>query len=203
MHLDEASTQAHRERMVRKKAVVDAAIDRAQRDQGVVVVMTGNGKGKSSSAFGMAVRALGHGINVGIVQFIKGAIPTGEELFLRRLSDGVRFHVAGGGYTWETQDAEADTRRAQEGWLMAREMLRDASLGLVILDEFNIVLKYRYIEAGKVVEALAARPPMQHVVLTGRGAPGEIIAAADTVSEIHPVKHAFANGIRAQKGVEL
>lgn len=201
--VDESINERHKARMARKKEVVDAKIQEAQRDQGVVVVVTGNGKGKSSSAFGMVARALGHGMKVGIVQFIKGAIPTGEERFFRRFPDEVRFHVAGEGYTWETQDRERDVAKADAGWAKALELLRDPDIGLVVLDELNIALKSRYLDVDRVIADLAARPPMQHVVITGRGAPPELVEAANTVSDVTVVKHSFAQGIRAQKGVEL
>lgn len=194
--------ERHRARMRRKKVVVDQKMQHAQRDAGVLIVTTGNGKGKSSSGFGMVARALGHGMKVGVVQFIKGAIPTGEEQFFRRFPNEVEFHIAGDGYTWETQDRERDMRKAEAGWDHARRMLADPALGLVLLDELNIVLKYRYLDVQQVLADLRARPLMQHVVITGRAAPPEIIEAGDTVTEMTLVKHAFHQGIRAQKGVE-
>jgi cob(I)alamin adenosyltransferase len=192
----------HNLRMQRKKAVVDAGIAAAQIERGVLVLNTGNGKGKSSSGFGMVARALGHGMRVGIVQFIKGAIPTGEERFFRRFPDEVVFHVMGEGYTWETQDRGRDIAKAQAAWEKARELLQDASIGLVLLDELNIALKSRYLDMAVVLEDLAARPPHQHVVVTGRGAPPELIAAADTVTDMALVKHAYAAGVKAQPGIE-
>jgi cob(I)alamin adenosyltransferase len=147
-------------------------------------------------------RALGHGMRVGIVQFIKGAIPTGEERFFRRFPGEVEFHVAGEGYTWVTQDRERDVAKAEAGWMRAKALLADPGIGLVLLDELNIALKSRYLDVGRVIADLRSRPPMQHVVITGRGAPPEIIAIAETVSDIGMVKHAFNEGIRAQKGVE-
>lgn len=192
----------HKTRMERKKEVVDAKIARADRDAGLVVVLTGNGKGKSSSGFGMVARALGHGMKVGVVQFIKGAQPTGEEQFLRRFPAEIIFIVAGEGYTWETQDRARDIRAAEAGWTHARRMLTDPSIGLVLLDELNIVLKHRYLDMQDVIDALRARPPLQHVVITGRAARDELIEVADTVSDVRPVKHAFEQGIRAQRGVE-
>jgi cob(I)alamin adenosyltransferase len=194
--------QRHRERMQRKKAVVDAAIQRADRDQGLLLVLTGNGKGKSSSAFGMVARALGHGMRVGVAQFIKGRSITGEEAFFRRQS-GVVWHVLGEGFTWETQNLTRDTETAQRGWAVAREMLRDRALGLVILDELTYPLKYGWLAIESVLDDLAARPPLQHVVITGRAAPQALIEAADTVSELRDIKHAFRAGIRAQKGIDL
>lgn len=192
----------HRARMQRKKDVVDRKIEAASRNTGVLLVNTGNGKGKSSSAFGMAIRALGHGMKVGVVQFIKGAKSTGEELFLQRFPDEVSFHAMGEGYTWETQDRSRDIACAERAWAQAKEFLSDPDIGFVVLDELNIALKYRYLDVNRVIEDLRARPPMQHVVVTGRAAPPELIAAADTVTEMQPVKHAFAAGIAAQPGVE-
>jgi len=195
-------SEAHRLRMARKKAVVDERIAQADRQRGVIVVATGNGKGKSTSGFGMAARALGHGMQVGIVQFIKGSFSTGEEAFFRRFPE-VRYHVMGEGYTWETQDRDRDIETARAAWNKAAEMLRDARIDLVFLDELNIVLKLGYLPVSQVVEALQRRPPMQHVVITGRGAPPELVEVADTVTEMRPIKHAFDAGVRAQKGVEL
>jgi cob(I)alamin adenosyltransferase len=195
-------SEAHRLRMARKKAVVDEKIAQADRQRGVIVVATGNGKGKSTSGFGMAARALGHGMQVGIVQFIKGSFSTGEEAFFRRFPE-VRYHVMGEGYTWETQDRDRDIEKARAAWDKAAEMLRDARIHLVFLDELNIVLKLGYLPVSQVIETLQRRPPMQHVVITGRGAPPELVEAADTVTEMRPIKHAFDAGVRAQKGVEL
>lgn len=199
---DVGLNERHRQRMQRKKAVVDAKIAAAQQEGGVVLVLTGNGKGKSSSAFGMVARALGHGMKVGVVQFIKGAMPSGEELFFRRFPESVRFHVMGEGYTWNTQDRARDVAKAQAAWALAREMLTDPSLGLVVLDEINIALKYRYVDVQDVLTALAQRPAAQHVVLTGRAAPPELIEAAHTVTEMGLRKHAFEQGFRAQPGIE-
>jgi cob(I)alamin adenosyltransferase len=194
--------RVHRERMARKKAVVDEKIAQANQVRGVVVVATGNGKGKSTSGFGMAARALGHGMQVGIVQFIKGSFSTGEEAFFRRFPE-VQYHVMGEGYTWETQDRDRDIEKARAAWGKAGAMLQDAELNLVFLDELNIVLKLGYLSVSEVVQALQRRPPLQHVVITGRGAPPELIEVADTVTEMRPIKHAFDAGVRAQKGVEL
>ncbi len=199
---NESRDQRHKARMERKKAVVDQAIARADRDQGVLLVLTGNGKGKSSSAFGMLARALGHGMQVGVVQFIKGSFSTGEEAFFRRFPE-VRYHVMGEGFTWETQDRERDLQAAATAWDRAKELLADPEVSLVVLDELNIALKYQYVDLDELLEALRNRPDMQHVVVTGRGAPQALIDAADTVTEMQVVKHAFKDGIRAQKGVEL
>lgn len=200
---DTGLNERHRERMQRKKEVVDGSIAKAQTERGVIVVTTGNGKGKSSSGFGMVARALGHGMKVGIVQFIKGALATGEERFYRRFPDEVQYHVMGEGYTWNTQDRLRDVAKAEAAWAKAQEMLRDESIGLVLFDELNIALKLRYLDVNKVVADLQQRPPMQHVVITGRGAPPALIEAADTVTEMEVVNHAFKAGVKAMPGVEF
>ena len=200
---DAERDERHRLRMQRKKAVMDEKIAQAQDEQGVFLVLTGNGKGKSSSAFGMAARSLGHGYQVGIVQFIKGARSTGEEHFFRRFPEQVRYHVMGAGFTWETQDRRDDIAKASAAWDVAVELMSDPEIALVVLDELNIALKYRYLELDRVLRDIASRPLHQHVVVTGRGAPPELIEAADTVTEMGVVKHAFKAGIKAQKGVEF
>lgn len=197
-----ALNERHRQRMERKKAVIDAKIAAADKEIGIIVVNTGNGKGKSSSAFGMVTRALGHGMKVGVVQFIKGAMSTGEETFLRRFPDEVSFHAMGEGYTWETQDRERDIAKAGEAWEQARRFLQDPAYGMVVLDELNIALKYKYLDVHTVIADLLDRPVMQHVVVTGRAAPPELVAVADTVTEMNVVKHAFKAGIAAQAGTE-
>ncbi|SDU34149.1 cob(I)yrinic acid a,c-diamide adenosyltransferase [Halopseudomonas salegens] len=195
--------QRHRQRMQRKKVVVDQKIAEARDERGLLLVLTGNGKGKSSSAFGMAARALGHDMQVGIVQFIKGASSTGEEAFFRRFPEQVRYHVMGAGFTWETQDRQDDIAKAQAAWAIAVELMRDPAVALVIMDELNIALKYKYLELDQVVADIAGRPAHQHVVVTGRGAPPALVEAADTVTEMGMLKHAFKAGIKAQKGVEF
>lgn len=194
--------QRHRLRMERKKAIIDAKIAAADKQIGIIIVNTGNGKGKSSSGFGMAIRAMGHGMKVGVVQFIKGAMQTGEEKFLRRFPEEVSFHAMGEGYTWETQNRERDIAKAQQAWEQARVFLSDPDIGLVLFDELNIALKYKYLDVEAVINDLLARPAMQHVVITGRGAPPELIEIADTVTEMAVVKHAFKAGIGAQAGTE-
>ncbi len=191
----------HNERMARKKAVVDEKIAEAQAERGVLLVNTGNGKGKSSAGFGLVARALGHGMKVGVVQFIKGRSDTGEEAFFRS-QPGVSWHVMGEGFTWETQDRARDVATAGAAWDVARGLLVDPSIGLVVLDELNIALKYQYLDAERVVADLRARPRMQHVVVTGRGAPPALVEAADTVTDMTPVKHAFAAGVKAMPGME-
>jgi cob(I)alamin adenosyltransferase len=188
--------------MQRKKAIVDASIESADRDQGLLVVLTGNGKGKSSSAFGMVARALGHGMRVAVAQFIKGRGDTGEEYFFSRQPE-VIWHVLGEGFTWDTQDLARDTETARRGWDEVRKMLRDPALDLVVIDELTYPLKFGWLEVPAVVADLQARPHMQHVVVTGRGAPAQLCEAADTVTELRDLKHAFRAGIRAQKGIDL
>lgn len=194
--------QRHSKRMQRKKEVVDAAIARADQERGLLLVLTGNGKGKSSSAFGMVARALGHRMRVGVAQFIKGRSDTGEEAFFRRQPDVV-WHVLGEGFTWETRNLERDSETARRAWSVAREMLRDPRLHLVILDELTYPIKYGWLEIETVLADIDNRPRMQHVVVTGRAASSRLIEAADTVSELRDVKHAFRAGVRAQKGVDL
>ena len=196
------SPAQHRVRMARKKAVIDKSVAGANIERGVVIVNTGTGKGKSSAGFGMLARALGHGMHVGIVQFIKGASSTGEETFFRRFPE-VSYHVMGEGFTWETQDKERDIAAAQAAWSKACELLSDARYAMVLLDELNIALRCGYIALEDVLAALRARPAAQHVVITGRGAPDGLIEYADTVTDMHCVKHAFHAGVCAQKGVEL
>ena len=200
--MSDAAEERHRARTQHHKEVVDAKIARATEKRGVVLVHTGNGKGKSTAAFGMIARALGHDMRVGVVQFIKGSASTGEETFFRRFPE-VEYHVMGEGFTWETQDKQRDIASAQAAWQVACAMLRNPDLALVVLDEINIALKLHYLETGQVLEALRSRPPMQHVVLTGRAAPDALIEYADTVTEMRPIKHAFDAGIAAQPGVEL
>lgn len=192
----------HETRMARKKTVIDAAIARADQDKGLLLVLTGNGKGKSSSAFGMVARTLGYGKKVGVAQFLKSRRDTGEELFLGN-QPNVNWQVLGDGFTWDTQNREADIATALRGWQVALEFLQDESLHLVVLDELTYLLNYGYLDAAQVYEALAARPAMQHVVVTGRAAPQALLDIADTVSEIQDVKHAYRAGVRAQAGIDL
>lgn len=194
----------HRERMQRKKSLVDARIARATIDRGVLVVNTGGGKGKSSSGFGMLARALGHGFRCGVVQFIKGSYATGEEAFFRRAGGGqLEYHVMGEGFTWETQDKARDVAAARAAWKIAARMLSDPALDFVLLDELNVALAHRYVALDEVLAAVKLRPPRQHVVITGRAAPRGLVDVADTVSDMRVVKHAFDAGIKAQKGIEL
>jgi len=192
----------HATRMAKKKAVIDANIAKADQEKGLLLVLTGNGKGKSSSAFGMVARALGHGMKVGVAQFIKGRSDTGEEAFFSK-QPGVEWHVLGEGFTWDTQNLERDMATAKQGWAIAQKMLADPGIGLVVLDELTYLLKYGWLDVASVINDLVARPPMQHVVVTGRAAPQALCDAADTVSEIADVKHAYRAGVKAQAGVDL
>jgi cob(I)alamin adenosyltransferase len=200
---DTEKSQRHEKRMKRHKEVVDAKTQQADKDKGLLLVITGNGKGKSSSGFGMIARALGHEMKSGIVQFIKGAFSTGEETFFRRFPEEVEYHVMGDGFTWDTQNLAQDIASAEAGWEVCKRLLSDPTIKVVLLDELNIVLKMKYLNTESVLADIAGRPAMQHVIITGRGAPEAVIEAADTVSRIDDVKHAFRAGIRAQKGIEL
>ena len=203
--MDQEKKQNHNERMLRKKAVVDGAIERAQDERGIVIVITGNGKGKSTSAFGTLFRALGHGHRAGVVQFIKGMQSTGEVIFLQQhgLDRAVQYHAMATGFTWNTQDWDADKRAADEAWAVATGMLQDPDLNLVVLDELTYMLKYNYLDTAQVVAAIQARPPLQTVIVTGRAARPELLELADTVSEIADRKHAYKAGVKAQAGIDF
>ena len=194
--------QRHHDRMQRKKEVVDSKIAAAQEERGILLVNTGNGKGKSSAAFGVVARALGHGHAVAVVQFVKGRSDTGEEGFFRKFPDQVRWHVCGEGFTWETQDNNRDTQAAQAAWKIAQGYLGDPSINLVVFDEMTYAFKYGWLDLAEVLAAIAARPLMQTVIVTGRGAPEALVDAADTVSDVGMVKHAFKAGVKAMPGVE-
>ena len=200
---DQDKAQKHRQRMQRKKSVIDANIARATEERGIVIVLTGNGKGKSSSGFGMIARALGHEMNTAVVQFIKGSFSTGEEAFFRRFPEAVNYHVMGDGFTWDTQDKTRDIATARKAWEQSLTFLQDDAVDMVLLDELNIVLKLGYLPVEEVIDALAQRPGMQHVIITGRGASEALTDVADTVTEMRDIKHAYRAGIMAQKGVEL
>ena len=194
----------HNQRMARKKVVVDEAIAAAQQERGVLVVNTGTGKGKSSAAFGVVARALGHGMKVAVIQFVKGRSDTGEEAFFKQAANPERlhWHVTGEGFTWEIQNLERDVVTAQAAWALATRYLNDPEIGLVVLDEMTYAFKYQWLELAQVLEALAARPPLQHVIITGRAAPEALVAAADTVTDMTMVKHAFKAGVKAMPGLE-
>ena len=199
---DSTLTDRHKQRMIRKKQVVDSAIDRAQEKKGLLLVLTGNGKGKSSSAFGMLARAVGHDLKAAVFQFIKGSGGSGEQRFFTQHTD-VIWHECGEGFTWETQSRERDIKAAKAGWALALKALSDPKINLIILDEITYLFKYQYLPLEEVIEALNKRPPLQHVVITGRAAPQALIDQADTVSEIKDEKHAFRAGIMAQPGIDL
>jgi cob(I)alamin adenosyltransferase len=199
---DNAEKQArHAARMARKKAVIDKHIAEADIERGVFVVHTGNGKGKSSSAFGVVARALGHGQKVAVVQFIKGRSDTGEEAFFRN-QPGVQWHVGGEGFTWDTQDDERDAKAARAAWAIAHEHLRNPEIDLVVLDEFTYTLNYKWLDVAEVVDAIESRPALQHLIITGRAAAKELIEIADTVTDMTLVKHAYNEGVKAMPGLE-
>jgi cob(I)alamin adenosyltransferase len=194
----------HKQKMAHRKAVQDAEVaSKTILEKGLLIVHTGPGKGKSTAAFGLVLRGLGHGWNVGVVQFVKGAWDTGERRVLERF-DGVSWHTMGEGFTWETQDRARDIAAARAGWEKAKELISDPNLRMVVLDEINIALRYDYLDIAEVVDFLVtSKPPMTHVVLTGRNAKDELIEIADLVTEMTLVKHPFRSGIKAQAGVEF
>lgn len=199
---DERKNHYHKVRMERKKSQIDAAIARADTQKGLLLVITGNGKGKSTSAFGMVARALGHAQKVGVCQFIKSRTDTGEEAFFNA-QPNCEWHVLGDGFTWDTQNREGDIATSEKGWEVATEMLTNPSFDLVILDELTYLLSYDYLDKDVVLNTISERPEMQHVVVTGRSAISELRDLADTVSEIKDEKHAYKSGIKAQKGFDL
>jgi len=198
--------EQHRQKMLRLNEIKDRQLASADKEKGLIIVHTGAGKGKSTAAFGMAIRALGQGMKVGIVQFIKGAIPTGEGAFIQQIAAAgmkIEMHTLGEGFTWKTQDRERDIATAARGWAKAVELMRDPSFDLIVLDELNIATKYEYVQTATVVEELLNKRQMLHVVLTGRNASPEVIEIADLVSEMKVIKHPYAHGIQPQKGVEF
>ncbi len=198
--------QAHTEKMKRIKAARDRMMATKTGEKGLIIVHTGNGKGKSSSGFGMILRCIGNAMPCAVVQFIKGSMPSGERAVLKeRFADICKFHVMGEGFTWDTQDRERDTEMAQAAWEMAKTLIRDEANRMVLLDEINIALRYDYLDINEVVRFLAEeKPPMTHVVLTGRSARPELIEIADLVSEMKEIKHPFREqNIKAQAGVEF
>jgi len=198
------TAERHAAKMRHRKAVQDAEVaGKTIERKGLLIVHTGPGKGKSTAAFGLALRALGRGLDVGVVQFVKGAWDTGEKHAFATFGERVIWRSMGEGFTWETQDRARDIAAAEAAWAVALDMLGDPRLGLVILDELNIALRYDYLPLDRVVAALAARRPLLHVVVTGRNAKPEMIAAADLVTEFSATKHHFAAGVRAQSGIEF
>jgi cob(I)alamin adenosyltransferase len=195
--------QRHREKMAKRKAVQDAEVAGKTIEKGLLVVHTGPGKGKSTAAFGLVLRMLGHGRHCAVVQFIKGAWATGERRALERFGDLVEFHALGEGFTWETQDRERDVEACRRAWQKALELMRKPDLALLVLDELNIALRYDYLPLDEVVASLRDRRPDLHVVVTGRNAKPALVEAADLVTEMTPVKHHFAAGVKAQPGIEF
>jgi len=199
---DSRKDAKHKAAMVKQKASVDASIEAASTDRGVAILLTGDGKGKSSSAFGMVMRALGYGLKVGVVQFIKGEQLSGEELYLKEHCPQVTFYQMGTGFTWDTQDRSGDIAAAVRTWQVAKEMLRDASFDLVILDELTYMIAFDYLPEDEIIHALSDRPSGQSVVVTGRGGGSALQRVMDTVSEVRDIKHAFRAGVMARKGVD-
>jgi cob(I)alamin adenosyltransferase len=200
--VDAATAARHRSKMEKRKAVQDAEVAGKTVEKGLLIVHTGPGKGKSTAAFGLALRMLGRGRRIGVVQFIKGAWHSAERDALARFGEQVVWHSMGEGFTWETQDLARDVAAAERAWEKSLELMADEGLSLLILDELNIALRYEYLDLGAVVAALAARRDGLHVVVTGRNAKPELIAAADLVTEMSLVKHHFAAGVKAQAGIE-
>ena len=197
--------EKHRETMKRIQAARKEMMKTKTEKKGLIIVHTGNGKGKSSSGFGMIMRCIAHGIPCAVVQFIKGNWQTGEKQFLReRFAEECQFHVSGEGFTWDTQDRQRDIAAANAGWEKAKELIRDPEIGFVLLDEINIALRYDYLDINEIVTfLLEEKPHMTHVVLTGRDAKPELIAAADLVTEMREIRHPFQDGVVAQRGVEF
>jgi cob(I)alamin adenosyltransferase len=193
----------HAEKMRKKKAARDKILATKTIEKGLLIVHTGKGKGKSTAAFGMVFRALGHGMKVGIVQFVKGKWQTGEREALARFGEQATLHTMGEGFTWETQDRARDIAAARAAWEKARELIAETEHQLVLLDELNIVLRYEYLDLDEVLTALSARPAMKHVIVTGRNAKEPLIEAADLVTEMEVVKHPFRAGVKAQTGIEF
>jgi cob(I)alamin adenosyltransferase len=200
---DAKEAERHRAKMAKRKEVQDKEVAGKTIEKGLLIVHTGTGKGKTTAAFGLALRMLGRGRRVGVVQFIKGAWHTAERDALAKFGDLVSWHAMGEGFTWETQDRARDVAAAERAWEKARALMADQSFSLIVLDELNIALRYDYLDLAQVLEALAARRADLHVVVTGRNAKPELVAAADLVTEMMPVKHHFAAGVKAQEGIEF
>ena len=196
------SNEKHQQRMSKVKQQIDKKIAQADKEQGVSVLLTGNGNGKSSSAFGMLARSLGYGHNCAVVQFIKGDWECGEELFFSQLTN-VSYHAMGAGFTWETQNQDADKAAAEKAWTLAASLLADPNIHFLILDELTYMFNHGWLDLEKVTQAILERPASMNLVVTGRGAPDGLMAVCDTVSEVKDVKHAFRNGIKAQRGIEF
>lgn len=193
----------HHDKMVKKKAARDKIMAGKTIEKGLLIIHTGKGKGKSTAAFGMVFRAIGHGMRVGVVQFVKGARHTGERALLEKFPDLVTIRAMGEGFTWETQDRERDVAHARAAWDQARQMIEDPGYAMVLLDELNIVLRYDYLPLAEVIEVLRSKPASKHVIVTGRNAREELIELADLVTEMEQVKHPFRSGVKAQAGIEF
>jgi cob(I)alamin adenosyltransferase len=203
MTIDDKDSERHRAKMAKRKAVQDKEVAGKTIEKGLLIVNTGPGKGKTTAAFGLALRILGYGKKVGVVQFIKGAWHTGEKDAFAAFGDRIVWHTMGEGFTWETQDLARDIAAAERAWSKAVELMADPSISLLVLDELNIALRYDYLDLGKVIEALKARRDNLHVVITGRNAKPALIEAADLVTEMTAVKHHFSAGVKAQQGIEF
>jgi len=201
--MSDAEAERHRAKMEKRKAVQDAEVASKTIEKGLLIVHTGTGKGKSTAAFGLALRMIGRGHRVGVVQFIKGAWHSAERDALEKFGDQVVWHTMGEGFTWETQDRERDVAAASRAWAKAQEMMADPAFALIILDEMNIALRYDYLDLNAVVAAFSNRREGLHVVVTGRNAKPELVAAADLVTDMTLVKHHFAAGVKAQPGIEF
>jgi len=199
---DDKKISSHKKKMEKQKEKIDASIASADIEKGVLIVLTGNGKGKSSSGFGMVLRAMGYDHRIGVVQFIKGVQLSGEELFLKKNHPAEDFYQMGTGFTWNTQDKTSDIEAAERTWKVAERMLKDDSYNLVLLDELTYMIGYKYLDEEKILLALANRPPQQSVIVTGRGGGSALQELADTVSEVKDVKHAYKSGVKARKGVD-
>jgi cob(I)alamin adenosyltransferase len=197
------NNDVHKNKMQKLKENIDASIESASLERGVCILLTGNGKGKTSSAFGMVMRALGYGHKVAVVQFIKGEQLSGEELYLREQCPQVKFYQMGTGFTWDTQDRSADIAAAKKTWTVAEEVLADEQYDLVVLDELTYMLSFKYLDKDRVITALKNRPYEQSLVVTGRGGGTELADLADTVSEVKEIKHAYNKGVMARKGVDF
>jgi len=200
---EEELNARHADKMRKKKVARDKIQATKTEEKGLVIVNTGKGKGKSTAGFGMVFRALGHGMKIGIVQFVKGSWDTGERWVLEKFPEQVTISALGEGFTWETQDRVRDIEMARGAWEQAKAMILDESYDMVLCDELNIVLRYDYLPVEEIIEVLNAKPEMKHVIITGRNAKDELIEAADLVTEMEMIKHPFRSGVRAQKGIEF
>jgi cob(I)alamin adenosyltransferase len=201
--INDTEAERHRAKMAKRKAVQDAEVADKKIEKGLLIVHTGTGKGKSTAAFGLALRMLGRGKRIGVVQFIKGAWHSAERDALEKFGDQVSWHTMGEGFTWDTQDLKRDVAAAERAWAKARELMADPTFALIILDELNIALRYDYLNLASVISELGARRNDLHVVVTGRNAKPELVAAADLVTDMSLVKHHFAAGVKAQPGIEF